>query len=126
VEIEGLQCTLSQLITTTTLAASLVQAQTTADCAGARGGTTISDLTIGGVSITVTGEAYQTVEIDGIATLVVNEQVMGEGEITVNALHLTLLDGVECILGSVHSDIAGCSPLPTEQSTWGKVKALYR
>ncbi|HEU4364303.1 MAG TPA: choice-of-anchor P family protein [Candidatus Krumholzibacteria bacterium] len=126
VEIEGLECTFNQLLTSVTLAASLVNAGTVADCSGRSGNTSISGLTIAGVAVAVTGEANQVVQIPGLATLVINEQVHGMGEVTVNALHLTLLDGTECIIGGVHSDILGCPPLPVEESTWGKVKSLYR
>jgi hypothetical protein len=95
-------------------------------CVGVSGETSISGLAIGGVSVVVTGEANQTVQIPGVGTLVINEQVHGSGTIAVNALHLTLLDSTEIVVCGTRASIDACSPLPVEQSTWGKVKALYR
>ena len=69
----------------------------------------IADLTFGGAAVTVTGQANQTVEIPGVATLVINEQVITSHPrsqtIRVNALHLKLVTGEEVILSSATSTI---------------------
>jgi hypothetical protein len=56
----------------------------------------------------VTGDPNQTVQIPGVATLVINEQVVTDGpvrEVRVNALHLTVATGEEVILSSARSSI---------------------
>jgi hypothetical protein len=125
-DVQGLTLDLAAGLFFTTVTAARVRTTGEAGCDGQTGGTVIDGLTIGGVEVTVTGEANQVVDIPGIATLVINEQVAGEGELTVNGLHLTLLGGVECIVACVNVGVGACPPLPVEQSTWGKVKALYR
>jgi len=125
-EIQGLVVDLSQGLLTATLTASVVSVQSLATCTDLNAQTTISGLAVGGVAVAVTGQANQSVQIPGIATLVINEQVFGAGEVTVNAMHLTLLDGTECIIAEAYSDLHNCTPLPVDESTWGHIKALYR
>ena len=106
--------------------AQVVRANSQADCSGASGSSVVVGLTFGGEAISVSGQPNQTVSIPGVATLVINEQLTTPGvpAITVNALHLTLLSGLEVILSSAHSDM-GC-PTPARSSTWARVKAIYR
>jgi hypothetical protein len=106
--------------------AQVVRASSEADCSSATGSSVIVGLTFGGQSISVSGQPNQTVTIPGVATLVINEQIVTPGvpAITVNALHLTLLSGLEVILSSAHSDMS--CPTPTRSSTWARVKAIYR
>ncbi|MEO6462519.1 MAG: choice-of-anchor P family protein [Candidatus Eisenbacteria bacterium] len=108
------------------LTASVVRSFSRADCASASGGSVITNLTFGGVTVLVTGAPNQVVTIPGVATLIINEQTSaGPGDITVNALHLILLDGTgDVIVASSHSDIQ-CA-VPTRASTWGVLKATYR
>lgn len=107
------------------LSASVVQADTRATCGGVQGSSIVTGLTFGGSAITVSGQANQTVTIAGVATLVINEQILASAtDITVNALHLTLGTGEQVILSSAHSDVS-CI-VPTRSSTWGRVKAIYR
>lgn len=107
--------------------AEVVRASSEATCAGAAGSSVIVGLTFGGQAITVSGAPNQTVSIPGVATLVINEQLATPGvpEITVNALHLTVLsDLTEVIVSSAHSDMSCVTP--TRSSTWARVKSIYR
>ena len=108
------------------LTADVVTSMAHADCDGSTGSSTILNLVFGGIPVTVTGGPNQTVSIPGIATLIINEQIgVGSSDVTVNALHLTLLDGsFEAIIASSHSDVDCLTP--TRAATWGKLKALYR
>jgi hypothetical protein len=108
------------------LSADVVQADTRADCAGASGSSTIAGLVFAGNPVVVTGSPNQTITLGALATLVINEQitVAGAADITVNALHLTLGTGESVIISSAHSDI-NCT-VPTRQTTWGRVKSIYR
>lgn len=95
------------------VSASFVQVDAQATCDGATGSTLIFDLTVDGTPVDVTGAPNQTVQTSA-GLLVINEQTLspqnGGFAITVNALHL-VLDGSlgEIVVGSVESDIAGCS-----------------
>ena len=107
------------------LVAASVRANAEANCAGATGSSTISGLALGGVNVNVTGAANQTVSIPGVATLVINEQVVGSSatDLTVNALHLTLATGEELILCGAQAAVA-CS-VPAERASWGTLKTQY-
>ena len=87
--------------------ASFLYSGSTATCGGASGTSEIPDLTVGGVSVPVTGEPNQVYSIPGVLTLVINEQIDGSSggtyDMTVNALHLTLATGVEAIVSSARS-----------------------
>jgi hypothetical protein len=106
--------------------ASVVASQAHADCAGVSGSSVVTDLTFGGNAVTVTGTPNQTVTILGVATLIINEQIVGVGarDITVNALHLIPGTGEEVILSSSHSDVACATGLSSR--SWGSIKSLYR
>jgi hypothetical protein len=108
------------------LTAAVVRSQAHADCSGATGSSIVTNLTLGGVAVTVTGAPNQTVSIPAVATLVINEQVLGSNaiEITVNALHLYLGTGEEVVLSSSRAGVE-CA-LGTQPETWGGVKALYQ
>lgn len=80
------------------------------------GSSTIADLVVLGAPITVTGKPNQTIDVLGLAKVVVNEQkksIVGKkGAITVNALHVTvgnilpiLPPIADVIVSSAHSDI---------------------
>jgi hypothetical protein len=103
--------------------ASFVQAESEATCNGVRGSTEVADVTFGGQAIMVDPFAQnQTFTIPDplggapLATLVINEQKTSSGngtqDLTVNALHLTLVTGDEVILASAHSDVMGCPGCP--------------
>jgi len=102
--------------------ASFIQAQSQASCTGASGSSEIADLTFGGMTITVTGQPNQRVDIPNpaggppLATLIVNEQTSTTSgtyrEVRVNALHLIVPGVAEVILSSAKSDI-NCQPVVT-------------
>src|SRR3989441_11397456 len=103
--------------------ASFVQAESEATCNGVRGSTEVANATFGGQAIAVEPfTANQTFVIPNpiggppVATLVINEQKKSSGggtqDITVNAVHLTLITGDEVILSSAHSDVQGCPGCP--------------
>src|SRR3989475_4264276 len=92
------------------ITADFLQAHSLATCTGVSGDSEIANLQLAGQQIVVTGQPNQTVGVPGVLTLVINEQTTsssgGTNSITVNALHLTLLNGsIEVIVSSAHSDI---------------------
>src|SRR3989441_4951268 len=108
--------------------ASFVRAESEATCNGVRGATEVADVTFGGTAIMVDPFApNQTFTIPPnpigappVATLIINEQKTSSGggtqDITVNALHLTVmvsgLLAAEVILSHAHSDVQGCPGCP--------------
>ncbi len=94
---------------------------------------TIANLKFGGVAITPSGATNETFVIPGVATLVVNESHHDPDNDCDNdnsehrALHLTLVNGEEVILGNAKFDSDNdCCTTKSRSSTWGKVKSLYR
>jgi hypothetical protein len=96
---------------------------------------TIESLTFGGQPVTVTGEFDQVVSIVGVGDLTINWRRHGGGDdddcedddYSVTALHLVLDSGGEVIVGGAYFNSDDeCCVVPTETSTWSKVKALYR
>ncbi|MCW5892848.1 MAG: hypothetical protein KIT14_20235 [bacterium] len=81
----------------------------TATCAAT--GTTFTNLRINGTLIAANVAPNSFISIPGVATVVVNEQVTtGNGTttagLTVNMLHVTLLNGLgEIVVASAHSDV---------------------
>jgi hypothetical protein len=108
------------------LSAEVVDAHSQAACPGVSGSSLIVGLVFGGTPIVVSGQPNQTISIPGVATLVINEQIIEPNglSITVNALHLTTILGTQVIVSSAHSDV-GCVT-PTRSATWSLVKQLYR
>src|SRR2546426_1878872 len=107
--------------------ASFVRAESEATCSGVRGETEVAEVKFGGQDIVVVPFApNQTFVIPDpavgppVATLIINEQNTSSGggtqDITVNALHLTVMaSGVvaaEVILSHAHSDVQGCPGCP--------------
>jgi hypothetical protein len=104
------------------IGADFLMARASATCDGnsatVAGSSEIAGLTLNDESITVTGEANQTISLPlGIGQIVINEQVTGssasanEGDITVNALHVVLVGGTDLVVASAHADIA-CGGTP--------------
>jgi hypothetical protein len=95
------------------LTAAFVRAQ--ADVLDARGSgrwrgvTEIRDLTFAGRSVAVEGTPNQRIDLPGVATLVINEQVTstqgGVPTLTVNALRLTLATGDQFVIASARSSL---------------------
>ncbi len=76
------------------------------------GDVVIEDLNVLGTPVTVTGEPNQevSVEIPGVGSVevIINEQIGGDGDLTVNALRVTVTVGgeeQEIVIASAHSDI---------------------
>lgn len=70
--------------------------------------TTLAGLKIGGQSITVTGQANQTI-VSGLVTIVINEQIATPNGIQVNALHVSALNLIDVTLGdAVASIVCSC------------------
>ncbi len=91
------------------ITADFLQAHSLAICTGVSGDSEIANLQLAGQQIIVSGQPNQTVSVPGVLTLVINEQTTsssgGTNSITVNALDLTLPNGIEVIVSSAHSDI---------------------
>jgi len=105
--------------------AEFVLARSTATCSGVSGFSEIANLRVAGQSVTVTTAPNQVVIVPGVLTLVINEQRDrshdGTFDMTVNALHLTLVTGEAVIVSHAHSDIT-CgreSPVPKDFVTGG-------
>jgi hypothetical protein len=94
------------------ITATAVKATSTTTCAAATGTTTITNLTIGGVAVNVNVGPNTTIDVAGLAKLVLNEQLPVPGAdkgLTVNALHLTGLGGgVDVVVASATSDAHNC------------------
>ena len=98
------------------ITADFVMSRATATCA-AIGATVIGvvevdGLVIDGQSIVVTGQANQVAFVDG-NVVIINEQVVGAGFITVNALHVMTSTGVSLIFASSTAGIT-CGVQPSE------------
>ncbi|MGI0088471.1 MAG: choice-of-anchor P family protein [Nitrosotalea sp.] len=88
-----------------------IYSQSAATCAGASGYSDITNLTIGGQTISITGQPNQVVNIPGGSTLTINEQIVSPNGITVNALHLHTALGTDVIVSSASSSISCTSTL---------------
>jgi len=105
------------------ITASVLTSNATAQACGGNtpsvsGGSTIADLKVNGLSITVTGAPNQTVPLL-IGTLIINEQISsvstspngGSAEMLVNALHLKVLGLADVVVSSSRAGVvcgAGC------------------
>lgn len=109
-----------------TITADVLKAESMAQClpdgtAVVSGNSSIVNLTIDGNPITVGAAPNTTIDVGSSSTgdllhLVINEQTSSvsgnHGEITVNALHVTALNGlVDVVVASAYSDIT-CVPEP--------------
>lgn len=87
--------------------AGLLSSRTTASCGGgATGVSEIVGLIINGKAITITGKPNQTLDLI-VAKIVINEQIVSGGYVTVNALHITAV-GLDIKIASSFAGIA-CS-----------------
>ena len=99
-----------------TISADFLQARATAMCtdngATASGSSDITELTVNGQTVAISGMPNQTVTLPtGLGKVIINEQTPGPGGITVNALHV-IVDGVaDVVISSAHADIT-CQPAP--------------
>jgi len=90
------------------------EAQCTSAGPTASGSSQIAELVINGQAIVVSGEPNQTITLpNGTGQVVINEQKNpGPGDITVNALHVTVTGIADVIISSAHADIT-CPGPPT-------------
>src|SRR5207237_3794618 len=97
-----------------------------ANCLGVSGSSTIADLVIDGVPITVTGAPNQTV-MTPVGTLIINEQIDSSAgdhhEITVNALHLLGAMGGNVFVSHANSDV-NCVTAPAQVPEPGALALL--
>src|SRR5712692_1570278 len=95
--------------TSNQITADFLQAHSLATCTGVSGDSEIANVQLASQNIIVSGQPNQTVSVPGVLTLVINEQTTsssgGTNSITVNAIDLTLIDGIQVIVSSAHSDI---------------------
>jgi hypothetical protein len=102
-----------------TLGASFLSARAMAVCrkgtATVSGSSEIATLTVNDKTVVVDGTMNQTVTLPTIGEIIINEQVFsasaGNGEVTVNALHLKLTNPItgaktDLVIASAHADIA--------------------
>jgi len=100
------------------ITASFAMAESVATCDGVFGSSSLADLTVGTVPITILGTPNQVVSLPGGLTATINEQINtssgGTNSITVNALDITdsLLPGVQVIIAHADSDISCAAPPP--------------
>ncbi|HWJ08220.1 MAG TPA: choice-of-anchor P family protein [Nocardioides sp.] len=73
-----------------------------AECNGDTGTTIVEDGTLLGLPLDIpTTEVNKKIEIEGLATIVGNEQIANaDGTFTVNALHITLLGEIDLVVAS--------------------------
>ncbi len=97
------------------LTLSAIEATCRADGEEIEGTTTIADATLGPNPIVLSDIAPNTdLDVPGVLSVVLNEQIpdpdpdtVGTNTITVNAVHITLLDSTEIILGHVECTATG-------------------
>jgi hypothetical protein len=113
-----------------TISADIIQASANASCPGAitSGSATITNLVITGGSITVTGDANQTIALPGaVGNVVLNEHVIEVGVETVNAIHIhvTALDltVTDVVIASARAGI-DCGFAPTADLFGGYGKSV--
>lgn len=70
------------------------------------GGSRVAWLKINGEGIEITAEPNQTIEIPGVATVIINEQVKYKPEFRVNAIHVKLFNESDAVFGDVYAGFA--------------------
>ena len=108
---------LTLMVNGNTIGAAFLKSNAMAVC-GAGGPSTsgsseIAELAINGQQVVVAAEPNQTVTLPGGGQVIINEQRSnGPGDITVNALHVTVEGVADVIIASAHADISCPSPPP--------------
>ena len=106
---------LSLTVAGNTIAAGLLQARAAAVCsdggATASGNSDITTLSVNGQSITISGAPNQRVPLLGGEVIINEQKSTGAGDITVNALHVSVPGVADVIVSSAHADIT-CQPAP--------------
>jgi hypothetical protein len=92
-----------------TIMADFLMARTTAVCgpggASASGSSEIVGLVVNGQSIAVTGEPNQTISLPNGRVVIDEQTSSGQGDITVNALHVVVNGIADVIVSSAHADV---------------------
>ncbi|MBA3365363.1 MAG: hypothetical protein H0U03_06195 [Actinobacteria bacterium] len=100
----------ASVLVPTIATADLVVSSCTSNESGSTGATTLTNATVAGVAVTATAP-NTTIDIPGVATVVVNEQLVvnmnGFTSITVNALHITTVLGESIIIAQSMCQVAG-------------------
>jgi len=105
---------------TASVISSNANAQGCANAASVSGSSTIANLTVNGLAVTVTGAPNQVVPLL-VGSLIINEQVSSvsssntgnSADMLVNALHLKVLSLADVVISSSHAGVcgvAGCRP----------------
>jgi len=108
-----------------TISADFLMARARAECQGSQasvsGGSEIAVLVINGQTIAVAGSPNQTVNLPNGRVVINEQQAFVDdkfGDITVNALHVTILDPLtgavlaDVVISSAHADITCAGPPP--------------
>src|SRR5216683_1100786 len=75
------------------------------------GSSELANLVINGQTITVSGAPNQTVSLPAGGQVVINEQKSGgPGDITVNALHVSISGVADVVISSAHADVTCAGP----------------
>ena len=95
--------------------AGFIQSRAGATCSSTVGASALVDLVINGQAIRVSGKPNQQINLL-LAKVIINEQIAGDGEIIVNALHVIVLDILgkalaDVVVASSHADIT-CQGTP--------------
>lgn len=115
---------LSNTVTATVIGST---AQASCPAGTASGNATITNLQINGLPVSVSGSPNQTITIfllgNQVGQLIINEQIVTPGGITVNALHLRLTDPLDLtetnvIVASSHAGIQ-CASIPAQNRFGG-------
>jgi len=87
------------------ISADFVMARASSVLGGTGSGDSLfTNLSINGGSVSVTGEPNQTITVSG-GTVVINEHVLSQGGITVNAIHITI-NGADLVIASATAGIS--------------------
>ncbi len=100
---------------TVSISAGFIESRAAATCSGTSAESSLVSLVINGKTIQVTGKPNQQVDLL-LAKVIINEQVVSPGSVTVNALHVKVLDILgkpvaDVVVSSAHADIA-CQGTP--------------
>ncbi len=98
-----------------TISADLLMARAMAVCASgspsSSGSSEIVGLVVNGQTIAVSGQPNQMVALPGGGSIIVNEQTSSRaGDITVNALHISVPRAADVVVSSAHADITCPTP----------------
>ena len=118
IDSEASLAALSLNVAGTSIGADSVMARAMAVAGGVVGTSDISNLSIDGVPIAVTGDPNQTIGIPG-GVLVINEQqVSSDGTTVVNALHAIVSGVTDVVIGSATAGATGGAAQAVQATTF--------